>query len=259
MAHFDKGILGFSSGADTTGRIDSNAISGAIVVHNIDREQGITVSSHDVSTATATLSVNHNHDEGDLLAFVSNDCEQISVFRAGGDTELNQVTHPASNGTLGNCISHLNGNFNCHTNSAVASSMSHRGAQLAPLNSYAFYLREANDVPTLYRKQAGEYTSGNSINAEALVEGIERMNILYGVDTDNDGITNRYQTADDVGLFADSWRNVISVKLELLARSFTEIAPEPQSYFFAGQRIDPTDNFLRRSFVSTIQLRNRLE
>lgn len=257
MAHFDKGILGFSAGSEAK-KIDSDALSQAIVVHSIDSEESISVAGHDLSTATATLARGHDYDEGDLLAFIAGDCSQVSVFRAGSDTGSNKVSHPGgSSGSLSNCISHLKGNYNCHTGTAEARSLSHTGSQLAPLYSYAYYVRNSNGIPTLYRKEAGEYPSGNAKNAEALVEGIENINILYGVDSDNDGIANQYHTADALGVLSGNWKKVTSVKLELLARSLNEVLPQPQTYFFAGEQIEPGDNYIRRTLITTIQLRNR--
>lgn len=259
MAHFDKGILGLASGTDTKNRVDSNAISEAVVIHSIDREQGVIVSGHDTGTATLTLTDSHGYDSGDLLAVIAGDCQQVSVFKAGADTGGKEITHPVSGGSLNNCTSHLKGDFNCQNSAVNAESMNHQGALLAPLNSYAFYVRNSNNIPTLYRKKAGEYTSGNSVNAEALVEGIENIQLLYGVDTDKDGVANRYQSAADLGLFSDEWLKVTSVKLELLVRSLIEIAEQPQAYFFAGSRVVPNDLYVRRQFVTTIELRNRTE
>ena len=258
MAYFDRGILGTSTGAETTAKIDDNALSQALVVHSIDPDQGILVSGHDPATATVTLASAHLYDEGDLLAFISGDCDQISVIRAGDGTASKTITHPSGNSSLANCISFLKGNYNCHTSSAPAQNMSHVGSLLAPLSSYAYYIRSSNNIPTLYRKEAGEYSSGNAKKAGALVEGIENISVLYGVDSDNDGIANQYQPASAITLTSETWKNVTSVKLELLARSLNEVAPEPQNYFFAGQKVTPADNFIRRSFTSTIKLRNRI-
>ncbi|WP_419835926.1 PilW family protein [Endozoicomonas atrinae] len=258
MMHFDKGVLGIPSGNSVEQQLDSNAISEAIIIHSVDSNQAALVSGHNTGTATVTLGESHGHDEGDLLALISSDCGQVSIFRAGAATTNSVVTHPAAaNGSLYNCISQLQGNFSCHGSTVDSSNINHQGSRLAPLQSYAFYLRESNNVPTLYRKLAGEYTSGNSINAEALVEGIEGLNIRYGVDSDNDGVANRYMTVVEITPYSDEWRNIITVKLELLVRSFTEVAPEAQAYFFAGQRVLPNDLYVRRSFMKTIKLRNR--
>ena len=258
MMHFDKGVLGIPSGNSVEEQLDSNAISEAIVIHSIDSDQAVVVSGHNAGTATVTLSSGHGYDEGDLLALISPGCGQVSVFRAGALTANSVVTHPASaSGSLYNCISQLQGNFNCHGSTVDSSNINHQGAKLAPLQSYAFYLRESNNVPTLYRKLAGEYASGNSINAEALVEGIEGLSVRYGVDSDNDGIANRYMSVGEMTPYSDEWLNIITIKLELLVRSFSEVAPEAQAYFFAGQRVLPDDLYVRRSFMKTIKLRNR--
>lgn len=258
MMHFDKGVLGIPSGSDVEEQLDSNAISEAVVVHSIDSDQATVVSGHNIGTATITLASSHSYDEGDLLALISPDCGQVSVFRAGASTANSVVTHSASaSGNLYNCISQLQGNFNCHDSTVDSSNLSHFGSRLLPLQSYAFYLRESNNIPTLYRKQAGEYTSGSSMNAEALVEGIEGLSVRYGVDTDNDGVANQYMPASEITSYSNEWLNVISIKLELLVRSFTEVAPQAQAYFFAGQRVLPNDLYVRRSFMKTIKLRNR--
>ncbi len=260
MIHFDKGISGISSGSEVRGSIDSNAISEAVIVYSLDREKSTQIVSHNTGTARLTTSSSHGYDQGDLLAVLTKDCRQVSIFRAGLNTENSIVTHPAANsGSLYNCSSQLQGDFNCHTSSLIAKTIEHNESQLVPVKSTAFYLRESNGVPTLYRKRAGEYTSGSSIAAEALVEGVENINILYGVDTDQDGVVNQYQTASNLGLFSEAWLQVVSVKLELLIRSFTQVSPEPQAYFFAGDRIIPSDNFLRSNFVATIDLRNRAQ
>ncbi|USE37528.1 PilW family protein [Endozoicomonas sp. SCSIO W0465] len=258
MMHFDKGVLGIPSGNSVEQQLDSNAISEAIIIHSVDSNQSTLVSGHNTGIASVTLAESRSQDEGDLLALISSDCRQVSIFRAGVETSNRVVTHPAAvSGSLYNCISQLQGNFSCHGSTVDSGNINHQGSRLVPLQSYAFYLRESNNVPVLYRKLAGEYVSGNSINAEALVEGIEGLSIRYGLDSDNDGVANRYMTAGEITPYSDEWRRIITIKLELLARSFTEVAPEAQAYFFAGQRVLPNDLYVRRSFMKTIKLRNR--
>jgi|GEM_PF-3662482 len=257
MVHFDKGILGIPAGSAVRQQLDSNADSEAIVTHRIDRDQTMTVASHDTAAATLTTTVSHDYDQGDLLALTTADCSQLSVFSAGGGTSSSSVTHPAGNGTLANCTSQLQGRFNCHTSALDAGAIQYSGSTLAPVESYAFYLRESNNVPTLYRKLAGEYRSGNSISAEALIEGIEYLSARYGVDSDGDGVVNQYLGVSELSPYSNQWQSVVSVRIELVARSFSEVAPQPQAYFFVGQTVVPDDLYVRRSFIRTIKLRNR--
>ena len=257
MMHFDKGILGIPSTSVKT-ELDTNAISEAIILHSIDGTEEKLVSAHNTGSATVSLTSGHTYNKGDLLALIASDCAQVSVFRAGDATENTVVTHPkASAGSLYNCISQLQGDFNCHGSSADSGTFNHTGSTLVPLQSYAFYVRNSNNIPTLYRKLAGEIPNGRSVNAEPLVEGVEAFSVRYGVDTNSDGVANQYLPASAITPYSDEWLRVISVKFELLIRSFHEVAPEAQAYFFAGQRILPTDQYVRRSFMKTIKLRNR--
>lgn len=257
MAHFEKGILGIPL-ADKS-RLDNNATSEAIVIHKLDVEEGQTVNSH--NRITAALNVpDHGYDEGDLLALAQPSCEQVSVFRATDGSSGSTISHAAgASGTLYNCSPLLGGRFNCMDGAASASSYSHKNSLLFPVTSVAYYLRDNNGQPNLYRKFAGEYTSGAARYAEPLLEGIEGLSFFYGIDADGNRTPDQYRTAQAIGLFSDNWRNVVSVRLELLARSLTEVAEEPQPYFFAGNSIVPDDNFIRRNFVMTIELRNRVQ
>ncbi|MET4695135.1 PilW family protein [Endozoicomonas lisbonensis] len=257
MTHFDKGILGISTANKS--RIDSSAISEAIVVHKMDAEQGRPVNSHASSSALLNVT-SHGVDQGDILALVPPGCDQVSVFKAADGTDGSSISHAAgSSGTLYNCTSQLKGNFNCMDSAAGAAPYSHNQSLLFPVTSVAYYLRTNNSQPNLYRKFAGEYTSGNARYAESLLEGIEGLSFLYGYDSDGNRTPDQYRTADSIGLFSNNWTNVVSVRLELLVRSLSEVAEEPQTYFFAGTQITPADHYIRRNFVMTIELRNRVQ
>lgn len=256
MTHFDKGILGIPVGS-VGQQLDSKADSEAIITYRIDSDQALVVSNHNLATVTLTTTGGHDYDRGDLLALTTADCSQVAVFSAGVGTSSADVTHPAGGGTLANCTSVLQGDFSCHSGAPDASTINHEGSTLAALESYAFYLRESNNVPTLYRKLAGEYASGRSISAEALIEGIERLSVRYGLDSDGDGVVNQYLGVSELSPDSSQWLSIVSVRLEVVARSFSEVAPQPQAFFFAGQKILPEDLYVRRSFIRTIKLRNR--
>ena len=257
MTHFDKGILGIPVGSQVRQQLDGNADSEAIITYRIDSDQALVVNNHNLATSTLTTTGRHGYDQGDLLALTTADCSQVAVFSAGTGTSSTDVTHPAGGGTLANCTSQLQGGFSCHSNATDADTINHEGSTLAALESYAFYLRESNNVPTLYRKLAGEYASGRSISAEALIEGIERLSARYGLDSDGDGVVNQYLGVSELSPYSSQWLSIVSVRLEVVARSFSEVAPQPQAFFFSGQRVVPDDLYVRRSFIRTIKLRNR--
>ena len=140
------------------------------------------------------------------------------------------------------------------------------GGELVKLEGTTFYIGKrgntATNPPALFRRRlSATATSGT---AEELIEGIESMQILYGVNVDNDNqkTVDAYVPANQV----TAWERVISVRVSLLVQSLEDnLVPTPQAYSFNGVTYDggtgngalPDDLKLRRAFTSTITLRNR--
>ena len=90
---------------------------------------------------------------------------------------------------------------------------------------------------------------------EELVEGVQDMQVLYGIDSDNDQFPNQYVTSDLVPNF----NAVVSLRIMLLIHSIDDFVTEaPQRYTFNGVPTTPTDRRLRQVFTTTIALRNRI-
>ena len=123
-----------------------------------------------------------------------------------------------------------------------------------------FYIRRYSDsgvtpdgVPTL----CAESLVGNHMSTRCLVEGVENLQVEFGIDTDGDGVANRYDAAPDAVALAGA----VSVKIYLLLRSLHEIAGyrNDKTYTLGRHRIAPgQDGFMRRVFTTTVQLRNRI-
>jgi type IV pilus assembly protein PilW len=106
----------------------------------------------------------------------------------------------------------------------------------------------ASGQPALFRQ---EFNAA----AQELVEGVEDMQILYGIDADSDQFPNQYVTSNNVPDFED----VVSVRIMLLLRSIDDFVTEaPQTYTFNGIPATPADRRLRQVFTTTIALRNRI-
>ncbi len=135
-------------------------------------------------------------------------------------------------------------------------------SRVYPLLATLYYVRlrdtgsaiGTDNPPALYRKRG-------TAAPEELVEGIENMQITYGVDTsspavcsNNDGGVDEYVTAAEVAAKvpcateAEDWMKVLSVRVTLTMRS-TE-----------GNITTDTsgDRRLRKTFTTTIAIRNRL-
>jgi len=122
----------------------------------------------------------------------------------------------------------------------------------------------ASGIPSLFR-----YTSncglidnvgsdpGCEVSVVELVEGVENMQVMYGEDSDDDGVPNQLLPADEVSGFD----NVVSVELGILVRSIDTSSDIDNTtvYVLAGNTsIDPPDDRFQR-FVSntTIRLHNQ--
>ncbi|MDP0561292.1 MAG: PilW family protein [Candidatus Endonucleobacter sp. (ex Gigantidas childressi)] len=258
MTHFDKGILGIPAGVSVKESVDKHAISEALVVHKVNWEGGVSVVSQNTDSMFVTLQTRHNFNQGDLLALVSQDCKQISIFIAGSNTSGSEVYYAAiPSGSLYNCTHLQQGSFNCMESQRGEKLFDHSKSQLVPVSSVAYYIRNSNGIPTLYMKRGGEDIFGRKLAAEALVEGVEALRVFYGYDADNDGIVNQYRLSSDMPIYGDEWKSIISVKVEILIRSYRDVSPQPETYFFAGSDIIANDKYIRRAFMTTIELRNR--
>jgi type IV pilus assembly protein PilW len=96
----------------------------------------------------------------------------------------------------------------------------------------------------------------------ALLENVENMQVLYGVDTDDDQQANSYVTANKVS----DWGTVVSLRVALLVRSRDDgvaLAADTRAWQLLDKAVytslaPANDNRVRRIFSSTIRLRNRL-
>jgi type IV pilus assembly protein PilW len=105
-------------------------------------------------------------------------------------------------------------------------------------------------------------------STQELIEHVQDMRILYGVDNDNNGRVDNYVLATDV----TNWSRVITVRLNLLLASppDTRVINEAQTVFFPPEGFDSSGNLvsgipltfddgrLRQVFSTTIGIRNRL-
>lgn len=74
-------------------------------------------------------------------------------------------------------------------------------------------------IPTLKRREIDQSNpSTNQFVVTPLVEGIEYMQVDYGLDSDNDGAPNSYVPAPAL----EDWPNVVTVKINILARNAEE-------------------------------------
>jgi type IV pilus assembly protein PilW len=104
------------------------------------------------------------------------------------------------------------------------------------ISYYYFVANNASGQPSLYRMDAknyGTYADGGpqctpSVTSgcwreDELVEGIEQLQVLYGIDTNSDGEVDQYVKADNAALSStDAWKHIYTVRLGILARTLAD-------------------------------------
>jgi type IV pilus assembly protein PilW len=173
------------------------------------------------------------------IVMVSN-CDFTTVFQVTNDPSNGQLHYAAGTGIPGNKNEELVGIYG--PNSWVNTIASH-----------SFYVRNNPDgVPSLYQKTLDG-------SAQAILEGVEQMQIQYGVDTNGDLAVDSYENANNVAF----WSEVVSVRISLVMVNLeddgidTNLALGDGGYFLNGVEVNPDDGRLRRVYTQTIMLKNR--
>lgn len=129
-----------------------------------------------------------------------------------------------------------------------------------------------NKIPSLFVRELKR--DGVTLDsAQELAEGIDNLQLLFGVDSDANGQVDKYQTAAEVVSGAGtestrdaSWRNVLSVRVGMLLRSperagvsGTEAGGVSRTFKVLDTTITPDDDgAMRQVYETTIALRNRI-
>lgn len=249
----------------------SNVLRGdGLTILGADNAQEYIVSSHNPSSAQFQLTANHNIKQGEIL--VVTDCSHAAVFQmtnVNNNNTIATVNHNTGNSTTpGNCTKGFGLPVDCGNTNGVAYTFA-PGSRLLRLQSVTYYIR-ANAVgePALYRQILGAAAGNATSTAEELVEGIEDLQVLYGVDTSGtaDGVVDTYVTATQVpttapGATLDAqWARVLAVRASLIAVSSAsqEVLSQIVPIQFNGATVTPVDRRMRKVFTTTIAVRNRL-
>lgn len=117
-----------------------------------------------------------------------------------------------------------------------------------------FSVTAGDGVPALCRKVLTDVGGVHMVD-ECIAEGIEDLQLEFGIDTDGDGVANQYDPDPAIASMSDA----VSVRIFLLGRSIeddTNYLNEKTYTMSNAPAFAPLDNFYRRVFTTTILLRN---
>lgn len=201
----------------------------------------------------------HLTDEGvaNPTIFGIADCSQADIFPAVG-VPGGVLT------TAETIIAALQARYNPHPAGQT---------RLYRANSIVYYVgvSSVSGEPSLFRARAD---SGGNYSVEELVEGVESLQFLYGMDENTSispssppvGNIDSLNTAQGVGASVDQWRRVGLVQVGMLVRSPDVAAAGQAASAPANPRVlgvefkadSANDSRYRATYEATIAVRNRL-
>ena len=132
------------------------------------------------------------------------------------------------------------------------------------------FQKKYNLNASVYKLGVKDYFIGTGVSGEPslfitesgvsseLVEGVENMQILYGVDTDGDFTPNYYVHAGLIS--AVDMEKIVSVKVSLLLHSMeNNVTSNDLAVSYNGGTSAIANRRLGRVFSATINIRNRMQ
>ncbi len=229
--------------------IDTTVVSGTdvIALRSTD-DLGIHIvgqpTDNNCGDTTADLKVTTNTLLSDGLIVMATNCTNATVFQITNFNSGQNVVHNTGTSSPGNATKDLGACF--------------VDGDIVAVSAKSYFIKNnPASIPSLYRKVSLTATS----SSEELVEGVQDMQIKYGIDTNGDGAVDEYVDAGAANKLdtAARWATVLSVRVSLLLVSRDDnVVDAPQKYVFNGSTVTPTDRKLRFVFTGTIGVRNRL-
>jgi type IV pilus assembly protein PilW len=128
----------------------------------------------------------------------------------------------------------------------------HAGQQIRQYQPYLYYVCSAGDAqPALCRTSLHR----SSFEKQVVVDGVETIHVLFGVDSDFDGQINGFVSSSNV----DEWRQVLAARLYLIVRSKTPRAGhiDDKTYVLGDLVVEPKNDHYRRIVTTnTFNMKN---
>lgn len=265
---FNTGVQGYEGGnfpgAPIAGTNPGQRVEGSdaiAVLKSSTYASSLTFHSADTKTFRLQNKFDDRFDfEQGSIAIVC-DPRRASMFQVSGSNSGNKIINYGDNTNIspGNATTNI-GNYG-------------EDAQISFYEPVIYYIGMSTQNPGVssLKKQTLFAWSVSGIETaqmreQEVLQGVESMQIMYGLDIDNDQIADRFETAASIA--AAEWPNVITVRLGLLMSTGEQVTSDldTNAYNVAGTVItDSTspshagDRRLRYVANTTINLRNRLQ
>lgn len=122
---------------------------------------------------------------------------------------------------------------------------------------YSYFIADTGRTSSAGDPILALYREDGSNNPQEILEGVENLQITYGLDTDADNEVDSFLEADAVS----DWSEVVDVRVSLLVNSVEASAQTESDYIYlpvgsTSVSPDAGDYRMRQEFASVINLRN---
>lgn len=271
---YEGGSSSIPSNLSTTGTSPGDHIANTdILVTLKGSSTTYNITSHNPTSANFKVSALHDLVDGDILMVC--DPQNTGIFQVTSVNSNNvTVVHNTGTGTPGNCSKKIKGNGNCNSTAGLISSAYGKDATIVKFESHAYYIGVSQDGlgRSLYRTRLTASGGTSTLIKQELVEGIENMQVLYGINKDSDPEPERYVSASVIetevakATPAFTWNDVNVVRVGLLVQTPSDVntSNDTTTYTVAGTSIGTSgtvthaaDRKLRYVVNLTIKIRNR--
>ncbi|MEM7363080.1 MAG: PilW family protein [Pseudomonadota bacterium] len=252
----DTNVFSTPAGGGVGNGIDTSAIAegtDVLTLRNMSLRDYRLADDMSSSALDPAIATSDFEFEEDHLVMI-HDCEKATIFRI---TSMNGDTPSAGETSLSHDIADTDATRNNTQLLAIVNSFQ-QDAAISAIETNIYYIapgtgvNESGNTPLSLWRKAG-------MNAPTeLVEGIESLQVLYGVDTADDGTApNHYLSADEVA----DWTAVETIRVSVVVNSIDDVGGTSTPTLgctvqdcIAGQSFD---GLIRRTFTQTFQLRNQ--
>lgn len=251
-----SGTVTLPSGASITPVAGSDIVN----IRGLSPNAGIRYVDGKMTASNADIALGHGNltiNETDVL-YVS-DCAQGDIFRSSNGVPAGDAG-PLEHDTTG---TDSDGNtFTVNTTGSLSFAYG-EDAIIGRLRSHWYYVGPANPARTYEGQPVTVLRRVDMVgNDTELLEGVEDMQVLYGINDDNDKgrLADRYVTANNVA----DWDSVVTLKVSLLINSVARAADDPVAYDYTPDGTDlvpasDTDLRIRREFSFVTTVRNKTQ
>lgn len=195
---------------------------------------------------------------GDASAFAAEEFLMISDCSGADIFEATAVTVTAGSPTT-TSITHTTGNTR-----PILTRKYGADAVVTELTTHTYFIAQSDWPDDAGGVVLSLFRSDGTGAPEEILQGVEDMQIAYGIDANDDGQADTFEDASTVA----DWTQVVSTRFSLLMNSIDPASDTEANYLYVGgsvsidpssaSPITPADRLLRQEFIASMAMRNNI-